>query len=77
MTNVVEFPNANLRDIPTMLRQLADDIEAEVYGKPFRMIAILDAEQVHSFGWGDSMDMLTAIGLLEIGKNGLIEMMFE
>lgn len=75
--NVVELPVQNLNDIPALARQFADDIEAGEYGKPNRVIVIMDADDLHTFGWGDVGSAFASIGLLDAAKFTMPVSMFE
>lgn len=68
--NVTVLPVANLMDIAGMARKFADDIEAGRYGEPTRAIVILDCgNAMHQFGWGESLSMYEALGILEAAKS--------
>jgi hypothetical protein len=68
---------SNARSISAMLRQAADNIEAEEGDEEISptvaMVAVQIAEngQVQIYGWGDTDD-LRALGLLERGKHQLL-----
>lgn len=72
---VVELPVNNLMDIPLMLRNLADTIQAnpEI---AVRVIAVIqdDHGDVHCRGYGDAWDITRGIGLLEEAKFELLRM---
>ena len=59
----------NLRDVPRMLRKLADDIDAG--RKPALDMAVLvgreDGGDIACYGWGDVPNAITAVGLLHWG----------
>lgn len=69
VAEVVTLRQHTLRDVPAMLRRLADDLEAGQYGEVSDLVAVcLPAGAAPAvFSFGDS-DPLASIGLLEIGK---------
>lgn len=70
--NVIEFPKPSLHDIPQMLRNIADDIEAGSFGAPVSGVMVLESdESLYNFGWGDA-EGFKAIGLFYAGAQMLI-----
>lgn len=70
---VVEFPNGNLRDIPTSLRLLADNIEAGKHGSVATCAVALSADTFKIFGYGDdsewpSIAIMFQAGILRIAS---------
>jgi hypothetical protein len=72
----------NARDIPGMLRRLADDIEAGEY-TPEAMVAVMlcpsedeDPDEwgrIEVFGWGDRADdRLRVCGILQAGSSAVL-----
>lgn len=50
---VMEFPGVNIQDIPRLLRQTADDIEAGEYGDVNESVFVLSSStRLCIFGWG-------------------------
>lgn len=72
---VVPLAVNNLCDVPAMLRSLADQIEAGVYGQVPSMIALMprDGEFPVLFGWGDVEGPNHPIIQCELAKNFLVE----
>lgn len=72
---VVELPVNNLMDIPLMLRNLADMVQANP-NMAARIIAVIeDAEgEVHCRGYGDAGDITRMIGVLEQAQHELLQM---
>lgn len=70
----------NARSIPDMLREAADNIEAEAQDpdasqtKAVVAIQLTECGQVQVYGWGETDD-LHALGLIECGKAELIGML--
>lgn len=59
---VVELDAAPFRDVPRMLRKLADDIEAGTYGDVGPVAVALRTEGLEVFGFGtDSTVEMTAV----------------
>lgn len=73
--NVLAFPKSNLSDIPYMLRKLADDIEAGIYGEISLCLALLPELEEPLFGFGPDGNTSDAalIGHLELAKAGVIK----
>jgi hypothetical protein len=46
------IPSAKLADIPAMLRRLADDIEAGVYGRVPEAAVVTSGDSLNVFGFG-------------------------
>ena len=67
--NVSTLPVSNLMDIAAMARKFADDIEAGEYGEVQRVLVVADCgDGMHQFGWGESVSMYEALGILEAAK---------
>jgi hypothetical protein len=63
----------NYRDIPAMLRKLANDIEAGTFGEAVDALCVLETDKkVEVFGWGEAQ-LKTTLGLMELGKRKLYE----
>jgi len=50
--NLVQHPARDLSNVPTMLRRLADDIEAGKYGEVYAAGTVLEAAECPVFGFG-------------------------
>ena len=67
--NVSTLPVSNLMDIAAMARKFADDIEAGEYGEVQRVLVVADCgDGMHQFGWGESVSMYEALGILDAAK---------
>ena len=75
--NIVPLPVQNLNNVPALARQLADDIEAGEYGNVSRVIVVRDADDLHTFGWGDIGDAYAGVGLLDAAKFTMIASLFD
>lgn len=69
---VVTLYDANMRDIPAMLRRLADQIEGGEVDARQAACVVETKHEVVVYGWGDST-ILGSIGLLTIGAQRLSE----
>lgn len=73
--NVVELPLANVNDLPSCLRNIADAIEKGEYGKATHFAWVMDTEyqevSVGLMGQCANPDAV-AVLLFEIGKANLI-----
>lgn len=75
--NIVPFPNASLHDIPAMLRNIADDIEAGEFGNVQSGVMMLETDQTfHTFGWGDA-EGFKAIGMFHTAAVMMAESMSQ
>lgn len=72
MTNVVELPRATLEDVPTVLRAIADRIEAHAYGTPVNAVVVLECQdeglRIEVFGAGAFNEVQRSLGLLALGS---------
>jgi hypothetical protein len=76
--NVTQLDIRNLMDIPSMARGFADDLDAGHYGEVNRVLVVIDsADGVHTLGWGDSVSMFEALGILEAAKLASYETNFD
>ena len=74
---VVPFPERDIHDIPRLLRQMADDIEAGEYGSVTSLAAVLENEEtILTFGFG-AADPMRAIGLFTTGSTMMAQMGFD
>lgn len=75
MPALVELNRPNLRDIPQMLRRMADAIEAGDHGDVTAVVAVaLEATgggRPVVFGFGDTND-IHSIGVLQLGVSFLV-----
>lgn len=80
LAEVVTLYDTNASDIPGMLRQSADSIEAET-DENDRTKAMMGAQMTHDgaiaiYGWG-SVDRFTAIGILQAAVANLCDVVEE
>lgn len=67
--NTIELQVYNFQDIAACARKFADQLEAGEQGEPSRVIVILDTPDGVALNlWGESVNGLEMIGLLEIAK---------
>lgn len=77
MSNVVTLYDTNFRDIPSMLRKLADDIDSLTYGSAENAAIVLNTDTgVMVFGFGEYSDLET-VGALTVGTNVLSRILSE
>lgn len=75
--NIVEFPKPSLHDIPQMLRNIADDIEAGEFGNALSGVMMLETDQTfHTFGWGDA-EGFKAVGMFHAAAVMMAESMSQ
>jgi hypothetical protein len=75
--NIVEFPKPSLHDIPQMLRNIADDIEAGDFGSVQSGVMLLETDQtLHTFGWGDA-EGFKAVGMFQTAAQMLSAGLWE
>ena len=75
--NVVPFPERDINDIPRLLRQMADDIEAGSYGDVQSLASVMETDStVLTFGFGQA-DAMRAIGLFTTGGAMMAQMGFD
>jgi hypothetical protein len=70
---VVPLREHNLRHIPQMLRQMADDVEAGKYGVVSEIALVLMGDTLEVFGWGHVQDGTSSAALLAAGHLRLIQ----
>lgn len=81
LAEVKTLYEANARDVPAMLRRLAEDIEAEKYGEMEGLVSVLishpeGAPKCNVFAFGDlGKSCYDALGVLVIGQKTLSEML--
>jgi hypothetical protein len=56
---VVDFPHHSLRDIPNILRNIADQIEIKEFGEAKACVVVLHADQLEVFGIGEADGTVT------------------
>jgi hypothetical protein len=68
-----ELPTHTVQDIPRVLRAIADDIEADAYGKVHMAAVVLETEvgNVHTFGAGGA-DYYRAMAMFQLGIENLV-----
>jgi hypothetical protein len=66
---IITLRDATLRDVPAMMRQLADEIEAGEYGKEPQVVCVVQipGDYPAVFGWG-SLNTAEAVMELELAK---------
>jgi hypothetical protein len=70
--NVIEFPNPSLHNIPAMLRNIADDIDAGEFGHLRAGVMVLESDtDLFNFGWDDA-EGFKAVGLFYAGAQMLV-----
>lgn len=63
----------NFRNVPEMLRKLADEIEDEVeYGYVTQAAMVIFGDKLHIFGWGEKCDAGEISLLLQAGNHKLV-----
>ena len=81
LAEVKTLYEANARDVPAMLRRLAEDIEAGKYGEVEGLVSVLIAHpegipQCNVLAFGDlGKTYYDALGVLVIGQKTLAEML--
>lgn len=53
---VVQYPNANLRDAPAVLRAIADQVERGDFGDVGEVAVVLAGDSLNVFGFGKRQD---------------------
>lgn len=77
-TNVEPFPGVDLRDIAAAARKWADAVEAGEFGELETALVMVEGpEGIETFGWGNIVTFRDTIGMLEIAKAHLIDVMFS
>lgn len=71
--------NANLRDIPGLLRQMADNIDSGEYGDVASLFVVMprDADYPTLFGWGDVEGDNAPLMQLELARMFLLTRVTE
>lgn len=72
LAEVVSLYETNSRDIPAMLRKMAEDIEAGRYGEVGEAALVLYGDTLEVFGWGSAQDGTSSSLLLQAGAMRLI-----
>lgn len=73
--NLVKFPSPSLANIPQQLRELADHLETEKYGPVTECIVVLNAVDLHIFGYGSDATSAVAHYLLAVAQRRLEDAM--
>lgn len=72
--NTVELNVYNFQDIAACARRFADQLEAGEQGKPTRIMLILDTPDGVALNlWGENVNGLEMMGLLEVAKQRAYE----
>ena len=69
--NLVELPRATVESASSVLRAIADEIDAGAYGPVAAAIVVLDAASFEVFGSGDA-GQYKAVFMLERAKHKLL-----
>lgn len=70
---VVEFPTIGVREIPRLLRVLAEDIEEGKYGAINALVITGSLEDgIATWGLGNCNDILRVVGLLAAAQHRLL-----
>lgn len=72
LAEVVSLYETNSRDIPAMLRKLADAISAGEYGEVGEAAFVLCGDTLEVFGWGVDQDGASTAVMLQAGAMRLI-----
>lgn len=72
IAEVVSIYETNFRDIPSMLRKLADDIEANEFGPVGEAAVVIMGDTLEVFGWGEIQDGSSSAVMLQAGAMRLI-----
>ncbi len=71
MSKILELPRATIEDAASVLRSIADEIEAGKYGRVRAAVVILDADRIEMFGSGDA-NQYKATWMIEACKAKLL-----
>lgn len=73
MSNVISLPKATISDISQVLRSIADEIDAGVYGEASMAVLVLECGdgEIECFGAGGGADHYRGIAMLHKGLNKL------
>lgn len=74
--SVHELPSATLKDVPTVLRAIADRIEEGQYGRPVNAVVVLETEdggamRLEVFAAGPFNNVHRSLSLLQLGTTQL------
>ena len=77
--NVINFPVVvgPLADIAAEARAFADAVDDGQFGRVGSAIVISQGSQLITHYWGDGLDLVTAIGVLEAAKQHIIRKMLD
>lgn len=73
MTNLHVIREHTLQDIPAVLREIADSVEAGNFGKPVGCVVVLDAEALNVFYTGSGEAGPNAYILLHAGAAKMMQ----
>ncbi|MGE5452442.1 MAG: hypothetical protein ACM3VZ_11450 [Acidobacteriota bacterium] len=68
---IIELDRATIEDAATVLRAIADEIDAGKHGKVSAAVVIVDGDELALFGSGDA-SQYKAVWLLEAAKQELL-----
>ena len=70
---LLQFPGVDQRDIAASARRFADALDAGEYGETNSAVVVIDCpDQLWIEHWGETVSNYTAIGILETGKQHLL-----
>ena len=69
---VLAFPVPQRADIAKDAREFADGLEAGEYDRVDAALVITTGEALQCLYWGDGIDIVQAIGVLEVAKANLV-----
>jgi hypothetical protein len=68
-SNVEQFPASNVRDLPSMARALADDLDKGLHGEVVSLITIMVRPDGLAISWwGENCTPYELMGLFEAAK---------
>ncbi|RSU69664.1 hypothetical protein BRX37_23995 [Sphingomonas sp. S-NIH.Pt3_0716] len=71
---IITFAQAPADDVPTMMRKLADEIEADGETETMIAVEVRRDGSLEVYGWGDDPALPGAIGLLHMAISKLTNM---
>ena len=72
LAEVITLYESNVRNIPAVLRELADSIEAGKYGEVGEAAFVLMGDTLEVFGWGNLQDGCSSAVLLQAGAMRIV-----
>lgn len=75
---VTTLYDTNFRNVPEMLRTLADEIEGEEeYGYVTQAAMVILGDKLHVFGWGENADGGEISLLLQAGNQKMVQAVID